>query len=157
VPLADFSFYNVVLAVHIGAVVFAFGVTFANPIMFAVVGDDAQALPAVHRAERAIHRAQAAGLVVIVLAGLYLAHKLDAYKYFYVQWGIGVSLVIGALGGAYMAPREKRIEEELGGDRSGGLSTEYRTLARQLRNAGAAQGVLVLLTILFMATQLGAP
>jgi hypothetical protein len=141
----------------------AFGVTFAFPVIFAIAGRDPESLPALHRAQRVVHRAQAGVLVIIVLAGLYLAHELDAFKYFYVEWGIGVSLLIGALGGAYMMPREKRVVEVAEREVAAAerpirtLGAEYETLARQLRLAGAFQGILVLVTILFMGTQLGGP
>ena len=50
-------FYEVVLALHIIAVVVAFGVTFAYPIIFTVITrQDPRALPALHRAEHAIER-----------------------------------------------------------------------------------------------------
>ena len=30
---------------------------------------------------------------------------------FYVQWGLGVIIVIGGLGGAFFAPRERKLAE----------------------------------------------
>ena len=51
------TFYEVVLAVHIMAVVIAFGVTFAYPIMFAVAAKHGpRSLPLVHRIEYSIER-----------------------------------------------------------------------------------------------------
>lgn len=165
-PLADLSFYNVVLAVHIGAVVVGFGMTFATPILFAVgARADPRSLPTLHRIERRISIISQFGLLVIVLAGLYLAHHLDAFKYFYVQWGIGVALLLGALAGAYMAPREKRLitiaERDIAAAPAGSgtvtLSDEYQSTVREVSIAGAFMGSLVLVTVLFMATHLGGP
>ena len=51
------TLYDVVLAVHIMAVVVAFGVTFAYPIMFAVgARSDPRSLPLLHRIEYTIER-----------------------------------------------------------------------------------------------------
>jgi hypothetical protein len=169
VPLADFTFYNVVLAVHIGAVIVGFGVTFAYPILFGVAArSDPRSLPVLHRAVRVLNgRFMSAALVVLVLAGLYLAGKSHAFKYFYVQWGIGAALVIGAVGGAYLSPRDRRLvelSERDVADASGGgegtavaMSTEYQELVRQVSIVGGLLSALVLVTVLFMATHLGGP
>ena len=104
------TFYEVVLAVHIMAVVVAFGVTFAYPIMFAVAGrQDPRGLPLVHRIEYTIERMlinPALGLVLI--AGIYLASKGHYWSDFFVQWGLAAVLVIGALVGAVLVPTAKR-------------------------------------------------
>ncbi|HYB24235.1 MAG TPA: hypothetical protein VED41_10585, partial [Solirubrobacteraceae bacterium] len=51
------SFYEIVLAVHIMAVVVAFGVTFAYPIVFALAAHhDPRGLPLLHRIEYTIER-----------------------------------------------------------------------------------------------------
>jgi len=166
-PIADFSFYNVVLAVHIAAVVVGFGVTFAYPILFGVAArSDPRSLPTLHRAQREITgKLMSGSLLIVVLAGLYLAGKDHAFKYFFVQWGIGAALVIGALAGAYLAPRERKLielsERDLAqGAGEGGavvVSSEYRQLVRQVSVVGGLLSALVLLTVLFMATQLGTP
>jgi hypothetical protein len=107
------SFYQVVLAVHIAAVVVAFGVTFAYPIIFAVVAKaDPRALPALHRAELAVgQRLITPGLGIVVVAGIYLASKLHVWSAFYVQWGLGAAIVLGALGGMFFTPTAKRLIE----------------------------------------------
>ncbi len=167
-PLADFTFYNVVLAVHIAAVIVGFGVTFAYPILFGVAArTDPRSLPTLHRAVRVLDgRFMSAALVVVLLAGLYLAGHSHAFKYFYVQWGIGAVLVIGAVGGAYLAPRDRRLIELSDRDVAaaaageGGavaLSTEYQALVRQVSIVGTLLSALVLVTVLFMATHLGGP
>ena len=44
------TFYTFALAIHIAAVVIAFGVTFAYPVMYAVgIRSEARAMPGVHR------------------------------------------------------------------------------------------------------------
>jgi uncharacterized membrane protein len=51
------SLFDWILAVHIMAVVVAFGVTFAYPIMFAVAArSDPRSLPLMHRIEYTVER-----------------------------------------------------------------------------------------------------
>ncbi len=53
--IATVQFFEVVLALHIMAVVFAFGATFAYPVLLGAVRKaDTRALPALYRALHAI-------------------------------------------------------------------------------------------------------
>ena len=57
IPTVAASLYEIVLAVHIMAVVVGFGVTFAYPIMFSVAArHDPRSLPLMHRVEYTIER-----------------------------------------------------------------------------------------------------
>jgi hypothetical protein len=158
VPVAT-SAYDVILAVHVMAVVVAFGVTFAYPIIYAVgARHGARSMPLLHRIEYTIERYLInPGLLLVLLAGIYLASKGHHWSEFFVQWGIGAVVAIGALSGAVMIPASKRAEQvsQRDIDASGGgpiaLSEEYQAIARRLSSFGALLGVLVLLTILFMA------
>jgi len=157
------TFFEAVLALHIMAVVVAFGVTFAFPVIFAVGARlDPRSLPVLHRIECAVEqRIVNPGLIVIVIAGIYLASKLHAWKFFFVQWGLGVAIVIGGLVGAVMIPTAKRAAEIAERDvNSAGeqivMSDEYRALTRRLASVGALLSMLVLVTIFFMVTQTGA-
>jgi hypothetical protein len=162
------SLYEVVLAVHIMAVVVAFGVTFAYPIMFAVgARHDPRALPLLHRIEYTVERFLInPGLLLVLLAGIYLASKGHFWSDFFVQWGLGAVIVIGALVGSVMIPTAKRAEQVAtrdiaarhGEDADGevALSDEYRALVRRLSVVGSLLSLLVLVTILFMALHLGA-
>jgi hypothetical protein len=177
-------FYQVVLALHIAAVVVAFGVTFAYPIIFAVVSrQDPRALAALHRAELAVgQRLIMPGLGVVILAGIYLASKLEVWSTFYVQWGMGAAIVLGGLSGLFFVPTERRLVElaerdvAAAGTGTAGtgtagtgaagtgavgtgavtMSAEYQALAQRLAMGGAFASLLVLVTIYFMATQTGA-
>jgi hypothetical protein len=84
-----------------------------------------------------------------------------------VQWGLGAAVVIGAIEGAIVIPRSGRLaaiaERDLaatsvpgGGQRtSASWSPEYIAGSRLLWGGGAALEVVVVLTVFFMATQLG--
>jgi hypothetical protein len=156
--------FDVVLAVHIMAAVVAFGVTFAYPIIFPIVEKaDPRALPAVHRAQLAIgQRLIQPGLGVVLLAGIYLASKLHEWSAFYVQWGLAYAVVLGALGGLFFSPHERRMIELSERDvaaAAGGevtLSAEYRAVTKRVAQIGGLSSVLVLVTIYFMATHTGA-
>lgn len=158
------SLYEVVLAVHVMAVVIAFGVTFAYPIMFAVAArHDPRGLPLLHRIEYTIERMLInPGLLLVVLAGVYLASKGHYWSDFFVQWGLGAVVVIGALVGSVMIPTAKRAEQcaardvAAAGEGEVELSDEYRALVRRLTRVGTLLSVLVLITIFFMATHTGA-
>jgi uncharacterized membrane protein len=158
------SFYEVVLAIHIAAVVVAFGVTFAYPVMFAVAArHDPRSLPLVHRIEYTLERMLInPALLLVVLAGIYLASKGHFWSDFFVQWGLGAAIVIGALVGSVMIPTAKRAEQAAARDlaaSAGGevaLSEEYRALTRRLSTVGSLLSLIVLVTIYFMVTHTGA-
>jgi uncharacterized membrane protein len=153
------SLYDVVLAIHIMAVVVAFGVTFAYPIMFVVAArNDPRGVPLLHRIEYTTERWLVnPGLLVVLIAGIYLASKGHHWSEFFVQWGLAAVVVIGAAVGAVMIPTAKRAEALAARDLAGAggeaveLSEEYRASVRRLTLAGSLLSLLVLVTILFMA------
>lgn len=155
------SLQEIVLAIHIMAVVVAFGVTFAYPIIFAVgARREPRSLPLLHRIEYTTERLLVnPGLALVVLAGIYLASEEHLWSQFFVQWGLGASVVIGALVGSVMMPTAKRAEAAAerdiaaAGDGEIELSGEYRSLVRRASVVGTLLSVLVLITILFMAVQ----
>lgn len=152
------SAYEVVLAVHILAVVAAFGVAFAYPIIFAVgARTDPRSLPLLHRVEYSLERMLFNPVLVIVLAaGIFLASDGHHWSQFFVQWGLAVVVVLGGLSGAVMIPTSKRAEELAVRDieaAAGGaieMSEEYGALVRRLNLVGTLMSVLVVVTIFFM-------
>ncbi len=158
VPVAVTT-YDVVLAVHIMAVVFAFGATFAYPVLLgAVTKADPRALPALYRALHAISvRVITPGLAVVVVLGVYLASDHHLWSEFFVQWGLGVAVVIGAIEGMFLSPNEKRLVEvaerdvAVAGEGGVTFSAEHDALVRRIGAVGATMDLLVIITILFMA------
>lgn len=155
------SAYEIVLAVHVMAVVIAFGVVFAYPIMFAVAArSDPRSLPLLHRIEYTTERVIVnGGLLVVVAAGIFLASDGHHWSEFFVQWGLGAAIVIGALVGSVMIPASKRAERTAArdiaacGEGEVALSDEYRAIVRRLNTVGSALSLLVLVTILFMVVK----
>jgi len=161
-PLAT-SAYEIVLAIHIMAVVAAFGVTFAYPIIFAVgVRADPHTLPVLHRISVSIEKRLVNPLLVVVFgAGIYLASDGHHWSEFFVQWGIAVVIVIGGLVGAVMIPAGKRAEQLAARDIAAAgegeleMSDEYGAVVRRVQIVGSLLSALVLITILFMVIKPG--
>ncbi|HEX5307586.1 MAG TPA: hypothetical protein VFW38_00735 [Solirubrobacteraceae bacterium] len=153
------TFYDVVLSVHIAAVVFAFGATFAYPVLLGTVGRaESRALPALYKALHAIStRVIMPGLTVVLICGIYMASDAKLWSAFFVQWGLGVVVVIGAVEGMFLSPREKRLCEvadrdlAASGEAAFAPSAEHDALVKRIGATGALMDGLVLLTILFMA------
>jgi hypothetical protein len=155
------AFSQIILAVHIAAVVVAFGATFAYPL-FAAIGPrlDARSMPWFHRMQEEVgRRLISPALAVVLAAGIYLASDLHQWSRFYVQWGIGAVVVLGAVGGAFFSPNERKLAElarrdvEAAGGGDVDWSVEYRARARREMTVGLAYGVLVLVTIYLMTVQ----
>jgi uncharacterized membrane protein len=159
------AFADLVLAVHIIAVVVAFGATFAYPLIFAAAFKaDPKVVPWLFSVTRRIDRYIVnPGLAVVLLAGIYLASHEHQWGSFYVQWGLGAVIVIGAGVGAYMIPREGKLvevaERDLAAVGAGAASPpwsqEFRALQKQVAIGGAILDLIVVVTIFLMAAHAG--
>ncbi len=107
--------YDVVMAVHIMAVVIAFGWTFSLPVVYAVAAKrDPRSLPVLHRIELLIFRyVLNPSLLVVLGAGIFLASDGHHWKEFFVQWGLAAVIVIGGLVGAVLMPASRGAEESV--------------------------------------------
>jgi hypothetical protein len=158
------AFSDVILAVHIAAVVISFGVTFAYPVMLiASERMDRRTVPWFHRLQQAIgRRLTNPGLTIVLLAGIYLASHEHQWKSFFVQWGLGAVVVLGGLEGGFMIPTAGKLadlaERDLAAAAAGSVqwSPEYLKLRRRVGLVGALMSVLVLLTIYLMTVHAGA-
>jgi hypothetical protein len=149
-------FYDIVVFVHVAAVILAFGVTFTYGLIEALTVRLApDKLAWVHRLEYEIGRKFVTpAATVVLLAGLYLALSGDGpfdLKDWWVGFGLLSTLVILGLNGAYFIPREKRLSEMAERDlAAGGAGPEYRALSRQVAVVGGITGLLIIVTVLFM-------
>jgi hypothetical protein len=158
------AFETFVLAGHIASVVIAFGVTFAYPVMYAVgLKREQRSMPGFHRIQDSVGKFVISPFLgLALLCGIYLASHLKAWSDFYVQWGLAAILVLGGLGGAFFAPRERKLaelaERDIAAAGAGevAFSSEYLTLRRQVAIVGYVSAALVLLTIYFMTAHTGA-
>src|SRR5690348_12755431 len=157
-------FWEFVLAVHIAAIVIAFGVTFAYPVMYAVgIKREPRTMPGFHRIQDYVGKFVISPFIALaLLAGIYLASHLHQWSSFYVQWGLAAIIVLGGLGGAFFAPRERKLGElaerdvAASGDGEVKFSEEYTALRKQVELVGYISSALVLLTIYFMTVHTGA-
>jgi hypothetical protein len=159
------SFFDVVLAVHIMAVVFAFGATLAYPVLLGTITKaDSRALPALYKALHAIStRVIMPGLAVVLICGIYMASDHKLWGEFFVQWGLGAVVVIGAVEGMLLSPNEKKLvpvaDRDLAaspvrgqaGEGAFAPSAEHDALVKRIGATGALMDLIVLVTILFMA------
>lgn len=158
------AFYEIITALHVIAVVFAFGATLAYPVLIGTITRaDARAVPALYRALHAIsQRVIMPGTAAILVFGVYLASELHYWHAFFVQWGVGVVIVIGAVEGAYLGPREKALiaaadrDVAVAGDGEVAFGSEHDRLVKRIGAVGALMDLLVVVTIFFMVTHLGA-
>src|SRR2546421_4416853 len=148
--------YDIVVFIHIAAVVTAFGVTFVYPLIVPLTQRSApDKLPWLHHLQGEIGRKVITpSAAVVLLAGLYIALSGDGQfdlKDWWVGFGLLAILVILGLNGAYFNPREKRLSEMAERDlAAGGLGPEYQALSRQVAVVGGLTGLLIMGTILFM-------
>jgi hypothetical protein len=157
--IAAVAFFDVVLAVHVMAVVFAFGATLAYPVLLGTITRaDSRALPALYKALHAISvRVIMPGLAVVLICGIYMASDHKLWSEFFVQWGLGAVVVIGAVEGMLLSPNEKRLvvvaDRDLAASADGVFapSAEHDTLVKRIGAVGATMDLIVLVTILFMA------
>jgi uncharacterized membrane protein len=154
---AAITFYSLVLFVHIAAVVIAFGVLFAYPVLLGAARRGAFAdVEWFHRAQLQLNqRVIAPAGAVVLAAGLYLA--VEGPYDFGDPW-IGTTLlilvVVMGLAGAFFAPRERQLAAlaEGGGERG----AEYEKVLGQLRRGVLVADALVLVAIFLMVTKPGA-
>jgi hypothetical protein len=153
------SAYDVVLALHILAVVIAFGWTFALPAFYFVAARHApRSLALLHRIEYTSMRLVLNPALLVVLgAGIFLAADGHHWSEFFVQWGLGAIVTIGAIAGSVMIPLAKRAEQAALGDvRAAGdgdpqQSPRYKALVRRLNAVGSVLWLLVIATVAIMA------
>jgi hypothetical protein len=161
ITITAVSLYQVVLSVHIAAVVVGFGVTFAYPIVFGYgLRLDPRHTGWFHRVQNRIGKTLITpGLTVILITGIYLASHLHQWSTFYVGWGMMVALLLGGLSGVYFSPRESRLAEiaerdvAAAGDGPVTLSAEYHALNRQVGTVAMLGSLLVLITVFLMTVQ----
>lgn len=167
--LVTAAFSDVIVGVHVLAAIIGFGIVFAYPVMLAAAArTDPGITPWLLRTRQRIGRYIVnPGLLVLVLAGIYLASDEHQWSAFYVGWGIVAVLVIGAIEGAIMIPRSGRLaavaERDLaasavpsGGQRvSADWSDDYLSGYRLLTRAGWAIQAIVVVTTILMTTHAG--
>jgi uncharacterized membrane protein len=153
-------FYDVVLFVHVLAVVLAFGVVFTYPLLDAYArrvspGD----LVVLHRFQVVLtRRLITPAMVVVLAAGLYLALDRWSLGDPWISSTLTILIVIFGLVGAVLTPTEKRLAELAEADRQagGGPSEAYEAQARKHATFGGFSLLLIVVAIFLMTVKPGA-
>lgn len=161
-PTAALTTYPVVLALHIIAVIAAFGLPLAYPLLMPYVRrHHPRAMPGLHDVQHRLNqRLTGPGTVLILLFGAYMASKAHLWSKVWVDVPLGILVLIGALGGAVIVPASRRLADlaraDVEGAGVGGEVTfgpEYALLYGRYMAAEILLGVLVLTAIFFMAAK----
>jgi uncharacterized membrane protein len=154
------TFFDVVLTVHVLAVVVAFGVVFAYPVLDAafrraVPGDVA----ALHRLHLQLgRRVISPAMLVVLLAGVYLALDRWSLGDPWISATFAILFVLFGLMGGVLTPADRRLaglaERDAGA--GGALSAEYERARRKADLARALTLVLVVVAIFLMVAKPGA-
>ena len=157
------SFAQLVLAVHILAVLAAFGVVLGYPLILLWAARlDPRSLPLLHDVRVMIGRSLVnPGLALVLIAGIYLASKWHQWHEFYVQWGLGVAFVLGGLEGALVIRGERRLAElarrdvaaSAGGEGEVTWSAEYAALRASTGQVTWVMSVLIVTTVVLMTVR----
>ncbi len=147
-------FYDVVLSLHVAAIVVAFGVVFTYPVVLPWLRQHHPgAMGIVHETQARIGRyVITPAATVALLAGAYLATDRGLWGELWVAVPFVILIAILGLGGAVLAPTERR----LAGLAAGGVgSAEYDADFRRLMMLSRGVAGLVLVAIFLMVTKVG--
>jgi uncharacterized membrane protein len=159
-PALAVTFYDVVLTLHILAVVIAFGVVFAYPVIDAQVRRAGPAdLAALHRLHVVVaRRVVTPAMTVVLLAGLYLAFDRWSLGDPWISATFAILFVLFGLNGAVLVPSDLRLAELAARDHAAGgpASEEYEREARKASLFGGLALLLVVVAIFLMVAKPGA-
>ncbi|MEA2201370.1 MAG: hypothetical protein QOI89_1966 [Solirubrobacteraceae bacterium] len=149
--LAVVTFFDVVLWLHVTAVVTAFGALFAYPVFLAVNAG----LPIAQRA--GFHRLQIAfskrvtgpAIAVVLLAGIYLASDAHLWSKDWVTVPLILLIVIAGMGATLL----RRNEERLIAASEAGDEAVYAATLAALRNWTVLTIALIAVAIFFMTVK----
>ena len=145
------SFYDVVLWIHISAVVIAFGALFAYPLWLAANARAPLAERAgFHRLQIAFSKRVTGPVIgVILLAGVYLATDRELWDEPWVSISFVMLLVIAGLGATVLRRSEERLVESA----DAGDEATYAAALGTARTWTIVTDVLIVLTIYVMTAK----
>lgn len=150
-PLLAVQFYDVVLWIHISAVVTAFGPLFAYPVFLAVNARAPLAQRAGFHRMQIVFSKRVTGPVigVILLAGVYLATDREQWDQPWVTISFAMLIVIAGLGATVL----RRAEEQLASSAEAVDEERYARSLKTARSWTLATIALVVLTIFVMTAK----
>ena len=159
--VAELQLYDVVVFVHVTAVVVAFGATFAYPFFQTVVERASpRSVPAMFRAMHTTSRFLVVpGSLVALAAGIYLTVDRWDFGYLFITVGLSVIVVVIILGATFFDRHEVRAielsERDVAAAGAGEveLSEEYWEVSRRIARVGMLASLLILTTVFFMVVK----
>jgi len=154
-------FWQIALAVHVIFVVAAFGIVVSYPLI-AIAAEhlDPRSAPTMLRLRKLMGRSLVnPGLLIVVIAGVYLAADLHQWDEFYVQWGIGAVLVIGGLEGMFVIRQCGKLaqlaQRDIDASAAGEVnwSQEYVAARSRADQVNTLMAMLVVVTVFLMVVQ----
>jgi hypothetical protein len=160
-PVAEVQFYDVVVWLHVSAVVVGFGPTFAFGLYLALAGRKyPRSMPAILDAQCTISRTMVTiGALVILASGIYLAADRWEFSDFFIIAGLVAIVVLMGMVHGFFLPNEVRAREiaerdiESAGPGEVKFSDEFERRMSKSAIAGPIVGLIVILTIYFMAAK----
>ena len=158
---AEVQFYDVIVWLHISAVVVGFGPTFAFGL-YAVFTqkNHPRSVPAMLAAQNAVVKTMVTGGMFVILAtGIYLAIDRELFDEVFVGVGIAAILVLFGLAHGYFLPHDRRAlelaERDIAASADGEVkfSDEFEAETAKSARMGPIAGLLVILTIYFMTAK----
>ena len=153
--------YSVVLALHIMAVLAAYGLPLAYPLLLPYVRRrNPRAMPGIHDVQHRLNLILTGPGTVLVLGfGLYMASEHDLFHKSWVQVGITAIVLIAIIGG-WVVGASKRMAELSGADVAEAApdgdvawSTAYEALYKRYLRVEELLGAIVIVAVFFMATK----
>jgi Predicted integral membrane protein (DUF2269) len=161
VVAAEVEFYDVIVWLHISSVVVGFGPTFAFGLYLALASRKyPRSMPAILDAQCTISRTMVTIAALVILgSGIYLAADRWEFSDFFVVAGLVAVVVLLAMVHLYFVPNEVRAREiaerdiEAAGSGEVKFSDEFDRRMRGSAIAGPIAGLIIIVTIYFMATK----
>jgi uncharacterized membrane protein len=159
---AAVTLYGVVLALHIMAVIAAYGLPLAYPMLLPYLRrTHPGAMPGIHDVQHRLNvRLTAPASVLIVAFGVYMATTRHYWQEGWLLVALGLFTVISVVGATYIVPVSRRMAELARADVSStplGVTVawgrEYRRVYRLYLAIETLLGVLVITAIFFMAAK----
>ena len=153
--------YLVVQALHVMAVVAAYGLPMAYPMLVPYVRrTHPRSMPGLHDVQHRLNiRLTGPGTVLILVAGAYMASKHHLWDETWVAVPIAIIAVIAVVGGAVIVPATKRMAElarvdvDSAGAGAVSWSADYQRVYGRYMAAEVLLGVLVLVAVFFMVAK----
>ena len=151
--------YVVVQAVHVMAVVAAYGLPMAYPLLLPYLRRrHPHAMPGVHEVQyRLNQRLTGPGTAIILAAGVYMASKNSLWGEVWVTVPVAIMAVIVVVGGGIVVPASRKMAELSRADVEAGTiwGSEYDRVWARYLTAEVLLGVLVLVAVFFMVAKPG--